>query len=358
MKDSYSFMPPNVRKYVAAGVRLINVILLLCHIGYTVLFLVYDANVLFCYSVVGFCLFVFSYVMLKKRKIWIYVVSNFIELFVFMILAVIYLGWEYGFQQYCISFVASLIFTDFYMSRQRKISRFTILLVFFNVSLYMALRIWTYQYPYVYVIGNELFPKCFFLFNSLIGFWFLIMYLCIYSSTVHRLENTLTEMANIDPLTGVANRRKMKEMLETVMKEYETQRYETVIAMVDVDFFKKVNDTYGHDVGDEVLKMLAKILRERHEKDEGFHVSRWGGEEFLIFYERHKRSKEEVVQEFDCLRQQIQDTVVLYNDIEMKITVTIGLAFYEKGDTIQKLIKEADNNLYIGKESGRNRVVS
>ena len=104
--------------------------------------------------------------------------------------------------------------------------------------------------------------------------------------------------------------------------------------------------------------MLAKILRDKHEENEGFHVSRWGGEEFLVFYERHQKSKEDVIKEFDMLRQQIQDTAIPYNGCDRRITVTIGLSFYEKGETTQSLIKEADKNLYIGKESGRNRVVS
>ena len=184
------------------------------------------------------------------------------------------------------------------------------------------------------------------------------MYLCIYSSTVHRLENSLTEMANLDPLTGISNRRKMQQMLKYVMEEYETQQYQTVIAMIDIDYFKKINDTYGHDAGDEVLVMLAKILRDKHEENESFHVSRWGGEEFLVFYERHQKSREEVIQEFDALRQKIQDTVIQYNQSNINITVTIGLAFYEKGETIHSLIKVADKNLYEGKNAGRNRVVS
>ena len=76
------------------------------------------------------------------------------------------------------------------------------------------------------------------------------MYLFFYSNTVHRLENSLIEMANVDPLTGISNRRRMQDMLKTVLDEYENQRYQTVIAMLDIDHFKKINDTYGHDVGD------------------------------------------------------------------------------------------------------------
>lgn len=244
------------------------------------------------------------------------------------------------------------------MSKKRKISRTTLILVAFIVFIYVALRIWTYEHPCIYKIDNEILMEFFYIFNSLLGFAFLIMYLCIYSITVHRLENSLTEMANVDSLTGISNRRKMQQLLKIALEEYETPQYQTVIAMLDIDFFKKINDTYGHDVGDEVLKELAKILRDKHDANEDFHVSRWGGEEFLIFYERHQKNKEDIIKEFDMLRQQIQDTVISYNNFNINITATIGLAFYEKGATIQSLLKQADENLYLGKESGRNKVVS
>ncbi|MBQ4523254.1 MAG: GGDEF domain-containing protein [Lachnospiraceae bacterium] len=358
MKISSGQMPQNVKRFVATGTNLVNLILLACNIGYGILFWLYDADVLFYYICVSSIFFPFVCGMLKKGKKWTYIITVFLEIFLFMILAVVYLGWDYGFQQYCIGFVASLIFTNFYMSRERKINRTTMIIVIFNVLLYVGLRLWTYEHPYVYIIDNEILVKCFYIFNSLIGFAFLIMYLCIYSSTVHRLENSLTEMANVDPLTGISNRRKMQQMLKSVLEEYETQQYQTVIAMLDIDFFKKINDTYGHDAGDEVLKELAKILRDKHDEDEGFHVSRWGGEEFLIFYERHQKSREDIIEEFDMLREQIEDTVIQYNGCDIKITVTIGLSFYEKGETIESLIKEADKNLYIGKSAGRNRVIS
>ncbi|MBQ3515540.1 MAG: GGDEF domain-containing protein [Lachnospiraceae bacterium] len=238
-------MPQNVKRYVAMGTKLVNLLLFLCHIGYGILFWVYDAKVLFYYNCIHTLLFIFACVMLERKKKWTYIVTVFLGIFIFMVLAVVYLGWDYGFQQYCIGFVASLIFTNFYMNRERKITRGTMMIIGLNVLLYVVLRLWTYEHPFVYKIDNGILMKCFYIFNSLIGFAFLIMYLCIYSSTVHRLENSLMEMASVDPLTGISNRRKMQQMLESVLEEYETQQYQTVIAMLDIDFFKKINDTYG-----------------------------------------------------------------------------------------------------------------
>ena len=165
-------------------------------------------------------------------------------------------------------------------------------------------------------------------------------------------------MANIDPLTGICNRRKMHQILRNSLEVQENHPYRAVIAMMDVDFFKKVNDTYGHDAGDEVLLALAHLLFEKQNNTDGFYVSRWGGEEFLVFYEKYKHSKDEIKKYFEDLRKEIQDMVVKVNNKEIQITVTMGLAFYEDGESIHNLIKVADDNLYEGKKTGRNRVIS
>lgn len=351
-------MPQNVKKYVYKGTSMVNVVLMLCQIFYMLIFWKYKADILLYYTYFSTVNLIFACVMLKKGKIKAYILSVFGGIFGMMILAVICLGWEFGFQQYCIGFVASLIFTDYYMSRSRKITKRTIAIVTFNVLLYFVLRLWTYEHPYVYEIDNVWLARGFFMMNSLLGFAFLIGYSLIYSSTVCRLENSLREMANIDPLTGICNRRKMHQILKNSLEHRENGPYQAVVAMMDVDLFKKVNDTYGHDAGDEVLLSLAHMLYEKQEKIPGFCVSRWGGEEFLVFYEKYSKNKEEIIRDFDSLRKQIQDKVVNVDNKEIQITVTMGLAFYEDGENIQNLIKLADDNLYEGKKAGRNRVVS
>ncbi len=351
-------MPQNVKRYVYKGTSMVNVVLMLCQIFYMVIFWKYKADILLYYTYFTTVNFIFACVMLKKRKIKAYIYSTFGGIFGMMILAVICLGWEFGFQQYCIGFVASLIFTDYYMSRNRKITKRTIAIVTFNVMLYFGLRLWTYEHPYIYEMDNVWLTRGFFIINSMLGFAFLIGYSLIYSSTVRRLENSLREMANVDPLTGICNRRKMHQILKFSLEHKEIIPYQAVVAMMDVDFFKKVNDTYGHDVGDEVLLSLAHLLFEKQESVDGFYVSRWGGEEFLVFYERYNKKQEEIISDFDSLRKQIQDMVVKVGNKEIQITVTMGLAFYKEGETIHNLIKRADDNLYEGKNTGRNRVVS
>lgn len=270
-----------------------------------------------------------------------------------MCMAVVILGWECGCQHFCIGFISSIIFCDFYMNRQNHISKTTIFLVCLMVFVYIGLRLWTYKYPYIYQMKSDTLLKILYIMNSLSGLSFLIMYSVIYFNTVCKLETELTKIANIDPLTGLYNRRKMKELIKSVQNEHDNHEYHITIALLDIDKFKSINDTYGHDIGDLVLVKLSEILQTYNNQNEYFHVSRWGGEEFLIFYERYNQDKQSVIDEFNALREKISQTTV--ND-NIHFTVTIGLAFYEDGKDINSLIKEADENLYKGKNNGRNQV--
>jgi diguanylate cyclase (GGDEF)-like protein len=179
------------------------------------------------------------------------------------------------------------------------------------------------------------------------------MYLSIYSHTVNKLERELRQMAERDPLTGLYNRRKMMQLLSLAVDSEKNEKI--AVAMLDADFFKKINDTYGHDAGDEVLKRLADILKNKDSGDGKFFICRWGGEEFFVLY-KYEGTRESVIDEFEALRSTVEDSGVTYEDQKIRITVTIGLAFYHSGIQLNDLLKEADTLLYDGKASGRNCV--
>lgn len=344
--------------YVTRTVMAINTILLLCHIGFGVVFELYDAEIIFYYNILSIIIYIMNFAILYKRRFVTYTTIVYLEILLFMIVAVICVGWDFGFQQWSMAFVTATVFVDFLTNRNHKMRKITFMLVALDVLVYAFLRIWTYQYPYIYEVNNKVLLNAFFNANSMIGFAFLIILSFVYTNTVFKLEKTLLDMANNDPLTGLRNRRRMHELLKKVPEERVNNQYEMCIAMMDVDHFKSVNDTYGHDVGDEVLKVMANILLEQHEKKEHFHVCRWGGEEFLVLYRRYGKSQDEIVDEFNELRERIEDTVIKCGEHKIKVTVTMGLSFCKNGIAVDDMIKEADDNLYKGKERGRNRVVS
>ncbi len=170
---------------------------------------------------------------------------------------------------------------------------------------------------------------------------------------LRRINENLERMANLDTLTGLSNRRHMNEYLSDIVYEYNHTGHTFTIAIGDIDFFKKVNDTYGHDTGDYVLTSAADIFK-AFMKNKG-HVARWGGEEFLFAFENMKA--EQAFKELDELRKQIENTPMQFKDYDFKITMTYGLEEFNPRLGIEATINHADKKLYEGKTGGRNRVV-
>ena len=170
--------------------------------------------------------------------------------------------------------------------------------------------------------------------------------------TVH-VQNSLRKVIERDPLTGLYNRRAGNKKIDATRAKAEKNGKPYTIAIGDIDFFKKVNDTYGHEAGDVVLKEIARILSEGL-RERGF-VIRWGGEEFLIIFERKDAATAAVILE-DILYQ-IRGTVISHDEDEIQVTMSFGVAECDVEGLISAQINEADEKLYYAKEHGRNQVV-
>lgn len=169
--------------------------------------------------------------------------------------------------------------------------------------------------------------------------------------TVH-VQKFIREMVERDALTKLYSRRIGDLKIRKVQEQLIENGMPFAIVMCDIDFFKKVNDQYGHDCGDLVLKETASIFN-HHMLGKGFAV-RWGGEEFLIIYENTKF--ETVYEDLKALREKIINNEMQYQDKLLKITMTFGIVRGSDAD-LEEILKEADNLLYEGKMGGRNRIV-
>ncbi|MBN2332467.1 MAG: sensor domain-containing diguanylate cyclase [Deltaproteobacteria bacterium] len=169
------------------------------------------------------------------------------------------------------------------------------------------------------------------------------------------LEN-LRETTLRDNLTGLNNRRFLEEYIELLVAEAAREQKQLGILMADLDHFKKVNDVHGHQAGDKVLKMLAKVMRASVRSSDI--VVRYGGEEFLIITKSSK-AEEDVLIVAEKVRQQVENHEMKVSPtVTLQKTVTIGVALFPKDtDNFWQAIKFADIALYRGKEAGRNRVV-
>ena len=167
------------------------------------------------------------------------------------------------------------------------------------------------------------------------------------------LVNELHIQATTDQLTGIANRRVIFDTLEDAVSREKRKDYKQfAIIVFDIDFFKNVNDTYGHAGGDEVLKSFAKLLDSKITQPN--QVGRIGGEEFLAILYMENESLNIFA---DDLIEKIQKSVVKFQGIEISITASAGIAFSEESESSSDLVNKADKRLYKAKKSGRNRFV-
>ena len=164
-------------------------------------------------------------------------------------------------------------------------------------------------------------------------------------------NKTLSDWAHRDTLTGLWNRRKAWDLME-YESERSARKVRTIgVAMVDIDKFKTVNDTLGHDVGDRVLKRVAEVLTNAVRK--GDILARWGGEEFLAVFP--ETNLEGTLQAAEKLRAAIEEAPWDLPD-QGKVTISVGIALKEPGAPWDLVLKESDLALYRAKEGGRNRV--
>lgn len=169
--------------------------------------------------------------------------------------------------------------------------------------------------------------------------------------TIH-VQKSLRNLIEFDTLTGIYNRRsgemKLNQCIEKAYRNADT----FCVALGDIDFFKKFNDVYGHECGDEVLKSVAQLLKQTIDK-RGF-VARWGGEEFLIVIEKIQLLSCE--QELWNLLEKLREMEVDYRGEKMHVTMTFGVSEGNGSQLIHEVLKTADEKLYEGKLNGRNRV--
>jgi diguanylate cyclase len=172
---------------------------------------------------------------------------------------------------------------------------------------------------------------------------------------IHDLQEKLREQANRDSLTGLFNRRYLEGTLDRELARCKREGAPLTMLMLDVDHFKLVNDTYGHQVGDEVLRVFGRLLAE-HARAEDI-VCRYGGEEFLLVLPKMPLTiaRERANQ----LLLLFQGTTVSFADLDIRVTTSIGIAAIpEHADSAEGLIRCADQALYHAKGRGRNRVVA
>ena len=282
----------------------------------------------------------------KDKNLLVY--ATIAEIIIHAVAATICVGLQSNFAM----FLLMLIPLAFLMPNTYKQVPFVVLFV--NVPLYGVLNYYfTDPSHALYDISGTSYQTIFYIINIVVG-----SFVLIYISIIFTIMNTyyerklrmqtkqLKDMASTDPLTKLNNRRAMNLRLAEV--SISSDKY--VIGIGDIDNFKRVNDTYGHDMGDVVLKGVAKILEET--LPQGADAGRWGGEEFLFVIpnsdiESGKKTADEILKNISGMKFE-------YEGQEFCVTMTIGICEGVKDTSIDNMITRADERLYKGKNSGKN----
>ncbi len=277
-----------------------------------------------------------------------------IELLVQVTVSAFYLGWDAGFQNFCfITFTVS--FLNIYEQDLKTNKLHYKLIHFFSIFFYILISLRVhFEEPIKILPAEQL--EIIRQVNGLIIFFIAIYLSTIFSTSYKQSVRKLKRDANIDELTQLFNRHAIRDKFDDAKRNLLEQKVNFGICILDIDDFKIINDSYGHNIGDEVLIRIAQVLKTI--ESDSISVCRWGGEEFLII-DQYGKYKENFVSRINILRTSIQELVFSYpeRNIEFSITVTAGCSFSESNLAIHELIDQADNRLYWGKRNGKNKTI-
>ena len=321
------------------------------NIGFTVYFF-FASKTMFIINLCCLILQAFSFKLLNDNKNITFLKIFLPLIYFYMVASVLILSWEAGFQLWLFAFTCAY-FLPFYTNKNDKIPRkfkFLISIIFittFCILYFISPRILTFR---EFLPRNEL--LILYSLNSYLTSISIVLACYTFVSQSINARNKLKTRSDYDELTSLPNRYAIEEALdnEIALKG----RNNIFLAIIDIDYFKKVNDTYGHLAGDEALKYLANILNNQS-KNNGVFAGRWGGEEFIIL--SSSVTKEEFYNIIENIRIEVSNSTIKYNDDVINITISVGIAEYESIDTIDTFIKKADDNLYKAKKEGRNKII-
>ncbi len=328
------------------------------HVFLLVIFAIFQVMPLFFFNIFSVLTYAACFWLMwgeREHYLAIYLIT-FVEVVMHSFAATIVLGWQYGFAQYIIAIVPVGFYICYTLDIKRK--KFTIATVSasFSAVAFLACKFLSFFGDPLIDTGSIALELSLYVFNSLCTFALLIIFSLVFvfemqlsSNKLKRQNAILDKLASTDPLTGLYNRRSMDVFLNQAVESASS----FALIMCDIDNFKKVNDTYGHDFGDVVLKGIARITTEQV-KGHGY-VCRWGGEEILILL--NNASEESSFRIAENIRRNVANRVFELNDKWIHCSLTLGVALYDGKEPVEDTITRADYNLYCGKRNGKNAVV-
>lgn len=333
----------------------INLFLIICHMFLMIIYIIVNHKFMIIINLISLLIYLSCiFYCYKNQKA--YFLIALIEIWIHMLCAIASFGWKPCFQNWSFPLITACFLPIFSIKDN---SRFKKQALFFSISIILTYSVTSVLINVVdYNILRPLddfMNRLLFMVNNLFSFFSIVMLALFYTSTNKNRVRELSRIADFDELTGIYNRHSLYNVSESIVEESKLLQKPYSVAILDIDYFKSVNDTYGHPSGDDVLKQLAGLLKSLEDKD--IVVGRWGGEEFVLLaptninYSNFKKILE-------SFRIKVSNTIFKIEDNkEINITISIGAKKIRDYKQLDDAVSEADENLYNAKESGRNKLV-
>ncbi len=329
----------------------------LVHATLLVIFVISGIETMISANILSVVVYLFCVILCRFGHIMPVYVSILLEVTIYAIFCIYYIGWNCGAHLFLFSIVPIIIYFGCFLFKGAKRWLIVILLAM-NFSLFMVLFIRCAEQPPVYQVPHNL-EIILTIFTTFVMVFSIIFYNTIYIYTsesemmnLEQKNEQLSVDAKIDALTQLLNRRGFLPVVEELIKA-EPRRY-FCIAFCDIDNFKRINDSFGHDCGDEVLRHISRMIKKEME---GCEVCRWGGEEIVILMRDYDLAVAKEKMEY--LRELVESTPTVFYNKHIAKTLTIGVEeFKETYNDPDDIIKVADARMYYGKQHGKNIVIS
>ena len=328
-------------KTIRQTCNIANFTYILLRIFYLVLFIVAGVYPLVWYTAASILFYAGCFFLIKAKKYYPYALLCGNEYFAFIIVSTLLVGFASGFHLYLIG-LAVVSFFATYFSKNKKIEG-SIFWGLLSVGIYLTLFFVTRNSAPNYIIP-EWMQTTFITLHIVLAFVFVCFYMFVFLRYSLSLENKIMLQSRTDELTQINNRYGLYDYFAQ-----EDDISSKSLALFDIDNFKDINDAYGHVAGDFILKRIAEVM---NKVLSDCFTCRYGGEEFIAVLD-----SEGSYEKLETFRKAIENEVIEFEGNKHKITITIGVAKYKKDISVEKWIELADEKMYSGKNSGKNKTV-
>ncbi len=340
------------------ALKITNISLLAVHTVLFFFFFYFKVRFMYFFNIASVLFYIGGIFIVRSRKLFLYTTLALAEVLLHLVFATVCVGWEAGFAMYTMPIVFIAFYMRYIFNDNRFLGKLPEVASFLSAGTFLSLKLYTIFQTPKYTV-SPIIMNVMYLANCAVIFGFIII--CMYAFT-SLIMNRETSLADFDELTQLYNRHKMRDILDKAYADSKEGSLSFATAIVDIDDFKKVNDTFGHDAGDYVLRTIAEMMKHIGQSaiEQKVTIGRWGGEEFLVvleYDESHSDARAKCSDFIQTIIKSVEDYSFIYMENKFNLTMTGGLAFHDQNEPISVTINRADRFLYNGKESGKNKLV-